>query len=65
MKESESKGINFIRNISCLIKDVFLYVAYFPELLRDSSFLDKLAKKYINIEQQFGEILNWLENDRS
>ncbi len=55
----------FIRPISGLFKDVFLHVAYFPELLRDSRFLDRLPKNPKNLRQELLEIINWLKTDRS
>jgi len=65
MDRDRCEGIRFIRNISKLLKNVFMYVAYFPELLRDSRFLDKLPIQPIDIENKLNRVLEWLENDRS
>ena len=60
-----SSRVEKMRSISCTLKNIFLHVAYFPELLRDSRFLDKLPMQSMGVEDRLGELLEWLRSDRS
>ena len=59
------EGAAYIRHITDRLKKIFLHILFFPELLKDSRFLDKLPKDPGDIDRALSTVLSWLENDRS
>lgn len=65
MREDERGAVSLIKELSGILKSVLLFVAYFPELLKDPRFIGKIPHRIENILADLKLILNWLENDRS